>query len=116
MLVNVSVPVNEFVLSLFVFATPWRACTFNLFVVIVEIFVDSAVNALIVLPALGLLIAVMLELWCEAILLILLSSVVHCVAVIVVLVVTLLTVELSPYPESPDPVPQIAFTEVAKSL
>jgi hypothetical protein len=79
-------------------------------------FVDSAVYAAIVSPALGLLIAVMLELWCDAALDILANSVVHCAAVIVVLVVTLLTVELSPYPLSPDPTPQTAFTLVAKSL
>jgi hypothetical protein len=79
-------------------------------------FVLSAENALIVLPALGLLIAVMLELWCEAILLILLSSVVHCAAVTVVPALTALTVVDSPYPLSPVPVPHNEFTEVAKSL
>jgi hypothetical protein len=90
--VCVIVPVRPVVVDAEEVISPCLACTFNLFVVTVAIFVDSAVYALIVLPALGLLILVMLEFWCDAELLILLSSVVHCVAVTVVPALTLETV------------------------
>ena len=89
-------PVSVVVVAIAVVTILSLPCTFNLFVVMVAMFVASAVYAAIVSPALGLLILVILEFWCDAILFILASNVVHCAAVIVAPALTLLTVVLCP--------------------
>ena len=69
----------------------------------------SAVNAEIVPPALGFVIEVIDEPWCDAALLIGFSKLAHCVADMVEPALTAL-IAVWPYPASPDPVLHIVFT------
>ena len=79
------------------------------------IFADKAVNALIVPPALGFVIDVIDVPWCDAIDVIGLSKLAHCVAVIVDPALTAATVDC-PYPWVVLPVPRVPFTVSLKPL